>query len=99
MGVLGQLANICGTPERVEYVLGNWVVRGVCTDSKGAQSVVHWSYVYGFNRMVRVAVSMDDNTIITAYPDRTAGRHWDRGNLDYFARRCQNVEVNDASQI
>ena len=85
------------TAKRVQHVLDHWVIRGVCTDSKGTQSLVHWSYVPGFNRMIRVVVSLDDNIIITAYPDRTAGRHWNRGNLDYFAKRCQNVEVRDAS--
>ena len=85
------------TVKRVQRVLEHWVVRGVCTDSGGTQSVVHWSYAPRFNRMIRVAVSLDDNTIITAYPDRTAGRHWDRGDLEYFTRRCQDVEVRYAS--
>ena len=87
------------TAERIQYVLEHWVIRGTCTDSRGTQSLVHWSYVLGFNKMVRVVVSLDGNTIVTAYPDRTAGRHWDKGNFDYFTMRCEDIEVRDAGYI
>ncbi len=47
--------------------------------------------------MLRVAVSLDDELIITAFPDRTATGHWNKGNLDYFDRTYQSLEVRDES--
>ena len=45
--------------------------------------------------MVRVAVSMDDERIINAFPDRTATRHWNKGNSGYFAHVYEDLEVRD----
>ena len=54
------------------------------------------AFVSGMDEMVRVAVSMDDETIITAFRDRTATRHWNKGNRSYFVRNYQNLEERDA---
>ena len=84
------------TAERVEHVLDHWLVRGIRTELDGSQSWCYLAFVYGMDEMVRVAVSMDDETIITAFRDRTATRHWNRGNQDYFIRNYQNLEERDA---
>ena len=49
--------------------------------------------------MVRVVVSLDDNRIITAFQDRVATNHWNKGNLDYFAETYQYLEVRDEDSL
>ena len=85
--------------ERVKHVLENWVVRGIRRERDGRLSWSYLAFVHGLEEMVRVAVSMDDERIITAFPDRTATRHWNSGNRDYFDRTYQLLEARDASQI
>ena len=84
------------TAERVERVLDHWLVRGIRTERDGSQSWCYMAFVSGMDEMVRVAVSMDDETIITAFQDRTATRHWNKGNRDYFIRNYENLEERDA---
>ena len=84
------------TAEGVERVLEHWVVRGIRTERDGSQSWCYMAFVPGMDEMVRVAVSMDDETIITAFRDRTATRHWNKGNRSYFVRNYQNLEERDA---
>ena len=85
------------TPERVEYALENWVVRGIRTGADGRQSWVYLAFESRLSKMVRVAVSMDDTVIVTAFPDQAATTHWNRRNIDYFRRHYRNLEVRDAS--
>ena len=84
------------TAERVERVLEHWMIRGIRTEQDGSQSWCYMAFVSGMDEMVRVAVSMDDETIITAFRDRTATRHWNRGNRGYFIRNYHNLEERDA---
>lgn len=84
------------TVERVERVLDNWVIRGIRTERDGSQSWCYIAFVPGMDEMVRVAVSMDDETIITAFRDRTATRHWNKGSRGYFIRNYQNLEERNA---
>lgn len=85
------------TAEQVKHVLENWVIRGIRTDRYGRQSRAYFASVPGLREMVRVAVSMDDRRVITAFPDRTATTHWNRGELDYFIRNYRNLEQRNAS--
>ena len=80
------------TAERVAYALGNWLIRGVRRETDGSESMCYIAAVPGLNELVRVAVSMDDERIITAFLDRTATRHWNREDKDYFVRVYQNLE-------
>ena len=84
------------TAERVERVLDHWGVRGIRTERDGSQSRCYMGFVSGMDEFVRVAVSMDDETVITAFRDRTATRHWNKGNRGYFIRNYQNLEERDA---
>ena len=84
------------TAERIERVLEHWVISGIHTGRDGSQSCCYMAFVPGLDEMVRVAVSMDDEVIITGFRDRTATRHWNRGNRDYFNRNYQNLEERDA---
>ena len=87
------------TDERVAHVLENWVIRGICNDSGRRQSQAYWGFVPGLGQMVKVAVSMDDEVIVTAYLDRTATIHWNKGNRGYFANRCKGLEERDANSL
>lgn len=60
------------TAERIEHILDTWVVRGNCVHSTGSRTITYWGFVPGLPRMVRVAVSLDDERIVTAYQYRTA---------------------------
>ena len=85
------------TAEFVAYVLENWVIRGIKTDPSGRQSMCHWAYVLDLGKMVRVAVSLDDRRIITAFPDSAATRSWSDGRRDFFDGRCENWEERNES--
>lgn len=85
------------TAERVECVLEHWVVRGIRTERDGSQSRCYLAFVSGLDEIVRVAVSMDDEIIITGFRDRTATRHWNKGDRGYFVRNYQDLEERDAS--
>ena len=87
------------TARRVERVLNDWVLRGIRTERDGSQSVAYFGMVPGVDGMVRVAVSLDDAVIITAFRDRTATRHWNRGNLNYFTLTYTDLEARDEGQL
>ncbi len=80
------------TNRDISHVLSRWKLRGVLTDSQGRQS---WNY-YAMNRrlgrIVRVSVSMSDDIIITAHPDRNATLHWRNGNRDWFNDRLSQMQ-------
>ena len=87
------------TAKRVERVLENWTIRGICKDSRGRPAVVHWGFVPGLRQMIRVAISMDDERIITAYQDRNATTSWKNEKRAYFVKRCQSLEERNASDL
>ncbi len=85
------------TPRQVEHVLDHWVIRGIKTDQDGTQSRIYLGFVPGEQIMRRVVVSMDNNTIVTAFHDRNATRNWNRGNRDYFADRYTELEERNGT--
>ena len=87
------------TADMVVQVLDHWIVRGIHTERDGSQSRAYLAFVPGLDNMVRVAVSMDDELIITAFQDRTATNHWNKGNRDYFVRNYEDIEEGNASQL
>ena len=86
------------TATRVQQVLDNWLIRGIYTDSRGTRSWGYLAFVTGLDKMVNVAVSLDDERIVTAFLDRTATGHWNRGNRDYFEMRYENLEIRNENQ-
>ena len=84
------------TTERIERVIEHWIIRGIRTERDGSHSRCYIAFVPGLDEMVRVAVSMDDEVIITGFRDRTATRHWNTGNSGYFVRNYQNLEERNA---
>ena len=83
----------------VQRVLNDWVIRGVRTERDDSRSTMYFGFVPGMDEMVRVAVSEDDARIITAFRDRTATRHWNRRNYQYFTHIYTDLEERNASQL
>ena len=84
------------TADRIQYVLENWVVRGICKDGQGdCEAITYWGFVPGRNAMLRVPVSLDDQEIITAHFDNHAAERIEKSH-PWFQRRCRDLEVRDA---
>lgn len=85
------------TAGRIQHVLENWIVRGICTDSNGSVTVTYWGFVPGRKPMLRVPVSLDEAEIITATFDSEAARRIaQEGALLWFQGRCRDLEVRNA---
>ena len=82
----------------VSQVLDNWVVRGIRTAPDGEQSWNYYAFVPGRNSMLRMAVSLDDERIVSAFPDEDATEAWHRGDLAYFRRRLTAVEERNGPE-
>lgn len=76
----------------IVYVLSRWKIMGLRTDLTGRLSWNYYALVPRHNYVVRVAVSLDDSTVVTAFLDQTADKHWKTGNLAYFANRLQLMQ-------
>ena len=85
--------------DQVAYVLDNWELRGIDNDPDREPSYVYFARVPELGRAIKVAVSMDDARIATVYFDRSATRDLNRGTRRYFARKYQNLEGRDESDI
>ena len=81
----------------VADALNNWLIKGRRTDLDGRQSWHYLSYAPTLERLVRVVVSIDEATIVSAFQDRNATRAWNRGDRSYFARVYDEVEMRDES--
>ena len=75
------------TNGRIAFVIDNWQMRGIFADPMtGRDSRVYLAFVPGIGRVVRVAVSMDETRILSAFPDRNATRNLARGNREGTVR-------------
>ena len=88
------------TLERLTGVLNNWVVRGIRQDRDGRRSIAFlgWIEHSGSRRLMRVAVSIDDRRIISAFLDGKAAEKLNSNDIDYFQRHYERLEVRDESQ-
>ena len=85
------------TAYRIQHVLENWVVRGVCRDEEGnRETMTYWGFVPDRTEMLRVPVSLDDQEIITAHFDRRAERRIQDESRPWFRGRCRYLEVRNA---
>ena len=78
--------------QHVAHVLENWVIRGTRADPAGRESRVYFAFVPELNKGVRVAVSMDDKSVVAAFIDRAATRNWQDANRGYFSLTYSDVE-------
>ena len=86
------------TNEQIAYALDNWALRGLYTEPNGAQSWNYLAFVPALDKLVVVAVSMDNARIVTAYASRRAIEKWRTGDRAYFVRRYQqNLEARDGA--
>ena len=85
------------TVERLTEVLDNWIIRGVRTEANGRQSRAYWGRVEfeGVERLMRVAVSLDERRLTTAHLDSMATKKWISGDFAYFRRNYSDWEVRD----
>ena len=87
------------TEARIKRVLEHWTAKGICKDSSGRYSNTYWGFVKGQSgkdHLMRVAVSLDDQTLVTGYYDDGAlGRceGWPTETKDWFEKRCLEWEV------
>ena len=88
------------TVQNLTTVLDNWVVRGVRYDESRRPSVAYFGWVEhnGVQRLMRVAVSMDNQRIATAFADTSATEALHNGDHDYFQRNYEQVEIRDESE-
>ena len=87
------------TAERVAHVLEHWLIRGVRTERDGSQSRCYLAFVPGLDQMVRVAVSMDDEKIVTGFRDRGATRSWNKKNREYFVTSYRDLEERNEGYL
>ena len=85
------------TLERLTDVLNNWVIRGVRQDPDGRRSIAFlgWIEHSGGKRLMRVAISIDNQRIISAFWDRKATEKLNSGDMEYFQRNYDRLEVRD----
>ena len=86
------------TEQWVAHILENWEIRGTRTDAFGKQSWCYLAVIPPLGMLVRVAVSMDDGMIITAFPDSTATKHLERGNWAYFDDVYSGLEIRRGTE-
>lgn len=84
------------TTEAIQYVLEHWRARGSCVDSRNRETMTYWGFPPGWNSMLRVVVSSDDQRVITAHRDYKAARRLADAGRPWFAGRCRDLEVRDA---
>ena len=79
------------TEARIKQALDNWLFRCITT-SGGQEGQTYWGEVSykGRPRLMKVIVSMDDDTIANAYLDRKATRAWQRNSRGYFQQHCRD---------
>lgn len=81
-------------------VLDNWVVRGSRHDESGRPSMAYLGWVEhgGVERLMRVAVSMDDRRIVTAFLDTAATEKLNSADFDYFQRNYGRLEIRNEAE-
>ena len=85
------------TVQNLSEVLENWVIRCIKYAEPGRPGRVHFGWVEhkGVQRLMRVAVSMDNQRIATAFVDTSASEALHDGDFDYFQRNYEQVEIRD----
>ena len=88
------------TLEQLVEVLENWVMRGVryADDGRPNMAYLGWVEHGGSERLMRVGVSMDDRRITTAFLDTKATDKLNSGDMAYFQRNYERLEVRDESE-
>ena len=88
------------TAGRITAVLEHWVIRGIKTGKDGERSIAYlgWIEYQGRRRLMRVAVSMDDQRLPTATLDHLATSKYLKGDMDYFNPNYADLESRNETQ-
>ncbi len=81
------------------YVLNNWQLRGIDNTLGREASYVYFAYIPEHTKVLKVAVSLDDERIVTTHFDTRATRDLRRGTRNYFLRKYQDLEERDEGNI
>ena len=87
------------TEDYVAYVLNSWQLRGIDFTLDREPSYVYFAYIPERGRVLKVAVSIDDERIATTHFDRSATNALRRGARGYFLRKYQDLEERDEGNI
>ena len=84
------------TARRLEQALGNWLFHCVTT-SGGREGRTYWGEVNynGKDRLMKVVVSLEEDTIVNAYLDDKATRDRQRNTRRYFDRHCKGGSLEE----
>ena len=82
----------------IAYVLDNWVLRGIFPTSDGRECWRYYAFVSRVGRVVRVAVSLDDERVIVGFIDSEATRHLRQGDFSYFANKSRAMETRNDTE-
>lgn len=83
---------------QVAYVLDNWQLRGTDTTPGRKPSFVYFAYIPDADKVLKVAVSIDDERITTTHFDTRATKDFRRGTRDYFLK-YEDLEERDEGNI
>ena len=83
----------------VAYVLNNWQLRGVDITLDREPSYVYFAYIPEHTKVLKVAVSIDDERIVTTHFDTRATKDLRRGTRNYFLRKYRDLEERDEGNI
>ena len=83
----------------VAYVLNNWQLRGVDITLDREPSYVYFAYIPEHAKVLKVAVSIDDERIVTTHFDTRATKDLRRGTRNYFLRKYHDLEERDEGNI
>ena len=86
------------TEVQVAYVLDNWQLRGIDNTLGREPSYVYFAYIPERAKVLKVAISLDDDRIVTTHFDTRATKNFQRGTRNYFAK-YQDLEERDAGNI
>ena len=87
------------TEVHVAYVLNRWQLRGIDITLDREPSYVYFAFIPELSRALKVAVSIDDERIVTTHFDRSATSDLRRGTRGYFLRKYQALEERDEGDI
>ncbi len=86
------------TEVQVAYVLDNWQLRGIDNTPGREPSHVYFAYIPEHTKIMKVAISLDDERIVTTHLDARATKDFQRGTRNYFVK-YQGLEERDEGNI
>ena len=86
------------TEVQIAYVLDNWQLRGIDNTLGREPTYVYFAYIPEQTKVLKVAISLDDERIVTTHFDTRATKSFQRGTRNYFAK-YRDLEERDEGNI